>query len=169
MPHFVKHTFQPRGLHLCLVVAPEVTEERRLIGVKDYFDLDKLTFINKSKIDGDSRRLSLSIKKFIFTIQCFMQPFLLTTLGCFFFKKNKLTIHQRILEYNMLIKFTDQNKDDKLDFPQKSWKIHVQTSSALGTRSEKNGSMWETFPTEGGGHLFPMQLFSLGPKIVIFW
>ena len=83
----------------------------------------------------------------------------------FFFKKNKLTIHQRILEYNMLIKFTDQNKDDKLDFPQKSWKIHVQTSSALGTRSEKNGSMWETFPTEGGGHLFPTQLFSLGPEL----
>ena len=42
-----------------------------------------------------------------------MQPLLL--------KKNKLTIHQRILEYKMLIKFTDQNqnKDDKLDFPQK--------------------------------------------------
>ena len=85
-----------------------------------------------------------------------MQPLLL--------KKNKLTIHQRILEYKMLIKFTDQNKDDKLDFRQKSWKIHVNFS-ALGTRSEKNGSMWETFPTEGGGLLFPMQLFSLGPKL----
>ena len=53
LSNFVKHTFQPRGLHLCLVVAPEVTEERRLIGVKDYFDLDKLTFINESKIDWD--------------------------------------------------------------------------------------------------------------------
>ena len=49
----VKHTFQPRGIHLCLVVAPKVTEERRLIGVKDDFDLDKLTFINENKIDGD--------------------------------------------------------------------------------------------------------------------
>ena len=53
MPHFVKHTFQPRGLHICLVVAPEVTEERRLIDVKDYFVLDKLTFIIESKIDWD--------------------------------------------------------------------------------------------------------------------
>ena len=69
-----------------------------------------------------------------------MQPLLL--------KKNKLTIHQRILEYKMLIKFTDQNqnKDDKLDFRQKSWKIHVNFS-ALGTRSEKNGIMWEKFPS----------------------
>ena len=75
-----------------------------------------------------------------------MQPLLL--------KKNKLTIHQRILEYKMLIKFTDQNqnKDDKLDFRQKSWKIHVNFS-ALGTRSEKNGIMWEKFSNWGGGGL----------------
>ena len=31
---------------------------------------------------------------------------------------------------------------------------------------KKNGNMWETFPTEGGrGHLFPTQLFSLGPEL----
>ena len=69
----------------------------------------------------------------------------------------------------MLIKFTDQNKDDKLDFPQKSWKIHVQTSSALGTRSEKNGSMWETFPTEGGGSPIPNAIVFSGAQIVICW
>ena len=30
---------------------------------------------------------------------------------------------------------------------------------------KKNGNMWETFPTEGGCHPFPMQLFSLGPEL----
>ena len=33
---------------------------------------------------------------------------------------------------------------------------------------KKNGNMWETFPTEGGGHLFPTQLFSLGPELWFF-
>ena len=28
----------------------------------------------------------------------------------------------------MLLKFWDQNKDDKFDFRQKSWKVHVQPS-----------------------------------------
>ena len=33
---------------------------------------------------------------------------------------------------------------------------------------KKKGNMWETFPTEGGDHLFPTQLFSLGPELWFF-
>ena len=37
--------------------------------------------------------------------------------------------------------------------------------SCMSLVVKKNGNMWETFPTEGGSHLFPTQLFSLGPEL----
>ena len=33
---------------------------------------------------------------------------------------------------------------------------------------KKNGNMWETFPTEGGGHLFPTQFTFTTQKLCFF-